>query len=105
MTTCTKDQLTKNPDNNPSQAFAMMQQINLWHEGDLLETVTELLKLAVDDEKGGYPTNPKAWSWLNNNRSVKYITIKIDMRDGGYLLLDREGKRISLDQIKWQWRS
>ena len=91
-------------ENPPSEEFKTMVENNLWH-GDLLETVTELLKLAVDDEKGGYPTNPKGWSWVKNPKDVKYVTIRIDMRDGGFVILDRNKERISLEQIKYQFPS
>lgn len=33
---------------------------------------------------------------------AKYVSIKIDMRDGGFILMDRDGKRISLEEIKSQ---
>lgn len=33
------------------------------------------------------------WNWFNNWRH-KYIEIRIDMRDGGCILKDRDGNRI-----------
>lgn len=43
----------------------------------------------------------KKWSWAMNSR-CKYIELRIDTRDGGCIIMDRDGERISLDQLKRQ---
>lgn len=42
------------------------------------------------------------WSWASN-MNCKYIDLRFDMRDGAFVLRDREGNRISLKQLKWQY--
>ena len=44
------------------------------------------------------------WSWLNNSR-CKYVSVRFDMRDGAFVLLDRDGKRISLKDLENQERN
>ena len=48
--------------------------------------------------------NDYSWSWVRNH-ACKYIDIRIDMRDGGYILKNRYGERIDLDKLKYQYRS
>jgi hypothetical protein len=79
-------------DPNPDEIFKEMVEANRWHE-DLEQAITTI--------RGLLNAWPK-WSWVKNT-SCKYIQIKIDMRDGGYVLLDRDGNRISFDQLKWQY--
>ena len=46
---------------------------------------------------------------VDKNQSVdwncKYIEIRFDMRDGGFTLRNKEGERINLEQLKWQYKS
>jgi len=46
--------------------------------------------------------NPK-WRWSRNTK-CKYVTIRIDMRDGMCLLMDRDGERISLEELAFQYK-
>lgn len=46
-------------------------------------------------------TNKFHWSWSVNSR-CKYITIRIDMRDGSAVLKDREGNEISVEELTRQ---
>jgi hypothetical protein len=41
------------------------------------------------------------WSWLENSM-CKYIELRIDMRDGGCVIKDRDGKRIEPEQLRHQ---
>lgn len=41
------------------------------------------------------------WCWVANSR-CKYISIRIDMRDGKYLLMDRDGEEITVDELRHQ---
>ena len=43
------------------------------------------------------------WRWSLNSK-CKYITIRIDMRDGMCLLMDRHGNEITLDDLKYQYQ-
>lgn len=61
---------------------------NIW---DSLADVLPVLKAA---SKGD-------WSWMNNGR-CKYIELRIDMRDGGCIVRDRDGNRIDIETLKHQ---
>lgn len=41
------------------------------------------------------------WSWLNNFK-CKYLEIRIDMRDGGCIIRDRNGNRINPEDLAHQ---
>lgn len=43
----------------------------------------------------------KGWIWTRNPR-CKYIDLRIDMRDGDFVLLDRSGQRISIEELEKQ---
>lgn len=38
------------------------------------------------------------WTWTRNSR-CKYVSMKFDMRDGAFILLDRDGKRIEASDL------
>ena len=42
------------------------------------------------------------WIWPFNSK-CKYITVRIDMRDGGCILKDRNGNRISIEDLVYQY--
>jgi len=46
----------------------------------------------------------REWVWFKN-MNCKYIDLRIDMRDGGCILHDRSGNRISFEQLAWQYSS
>lgn len=56
----------------------------------------------IYDSKGMEIPGNSYWTWVKNNQ-CKYINIRIDMRDGGFVLLNRDGERISLKQLQWQY--
>lgn len=41
------------------------------------------------------------WKWWWNTR-CKYVELRVDMRDGGCIIRDREGKRIDPKQLAYQ---
>ena len=41
------------------------------------------------------------WLWWKNPR-CKYIDVRIDMRDGGCIIMDREGNRIDPNDLQAQ---
>ena len=59
---------------------------------DLAKAVMETVKLSRDRE----------WCWVKN-WDCKYINLRVDMRDGGAIIVNRAGKRISPDQLKYQY--
>lgn len=61
---------------------------NIW---DHVKDFAEVYRLM----KGG------KWHWFNNN-SCKYVNLRVDMRDGGCLIMDRNGNRIDPEQLKFQ---
>ena len=69
--------------------FEQMVVENVWHSFNDLDFIFKNIQAIVRDKK---------WSWIRNPRA-KYIDIRIDMRDGGFVLLDQDRVRISLDQI------
>ena len=80
---------------------------NKWFDIEQLQPWIDTIKtLAVDDpyEADGNTLKPgcTGWSW-SKNLGCKYVDIRIDMRDGGFVVLNREGERICLEQLKWQY--
>ena len=57
-------------------------ETNTW---DHIDDVLKVLELARAGK----------WQWFSNSR-CKYIELRIDMREGGCILKDREGKRIDV---------
>lgn len=75
-----------------------------------LDSVVAFIKLATVEnpwESDGNTLKPGAinWSWARNSRCCKYINIRVDMRDGAFVLLDQDKQRISLKQLQWQYSS
>lgn len=42
------------------------------------------------------------WKWINNSR-CKYISLRIDTRDGHCVIYDRHGKPITMNELKYQY--
>lgn len=81
--------------NEPSAEFAAMVEANKWHDREELQGVIDtLLSLSVDGDFSKH--------WSKRDWHCKYVGLVIDMRDGGFVIQDRDGKRISLEQVKWQ---
>jgi hypothetical protein len=74
-----------------SEQFESRIASNSW-ETNLDETVNCIKELTSEDSD---------WTWAYN-WTCKYICLRIDMRDGGFLILNDNGERISLDRLKWQ---
>lgn len=92
---CSKEQASVGPAIASDENFKAMVENNIWHDnlGDLLRTVAFCV--------GGMKDFTWAWS-RTPGYSCKYIDVRIDMRDGGFIVKDRDGKRISLEQLK-EW--
>lgn len=87
------------------EEFKVMMEANQWHpREDLQKTLDALLPLCTPDKEKPWKSI-SGWRWsANPDWRAKYVDIRIDMRDGGFILMDRNGKRISLDQIQAQDR-
>jgi hypothetical protein len=68
-------------------------EANSWHKPEELQGLVDLIKSLTREGK--------TWSWIKNGE-CKYIDIRIDMRDGGFVLKNREGRRISPMKLKSQ---
>lgn len=67
-------------------------KLNKWHK---IEELYPLMQLVISLITG-------KWSWARNMR-CKYINIRIDMRDGGFVLLNRDRERISTKDLQYQY--
>lgn len=85
---------------------------NSWHDRNELDEVIKVIqKLSIEKEFSGTMVQPigtvdksePSWSWARNT-DCKYVSINFDMRDGAFTLLNQNGERINLDQLKWQWK-
>lgn len=63
---------------------------NIW---DHIDSFLKIYKLVKE----------KKWSWIFSS-NCKYVNLRIDMRDGGCIIMDRDGKRISPEQLEYQWK-
>lgn len=60
---------------------------------EVFPRVSEVVKKALETK----------WLWFNNpNVHVKYINIRVDMRDGRCIITDNQGRMISVDQLELQ---
>lgn len=82
-----------------NEEFTKKIQSNVWHDREEFDSVVNTLKELSDENN-----EDNHWSWARNTE-CKYIDIRIDMRDGGFIFMDRTGQRINLDQLKWQYKS
>lgn len=44
------------------------------------------------------------WSWTMNTQ-CKYVDLRVDMRDGGCIIMDREHRRILPEQLAYQYKT
>jgi len=76
---------------------------NIWENNfyEVVSVIKELSKKHTFDKDGNYEKNSNRWAWFKNSK-CKYISLRIDMRDGGFIILDRDDNRISLEELKSQ---
>ena len=48
--------------------------------------------------------NDRQWEWLANSK-CKYISVRIDMRDGACVIKDRDGNSINLEELEYQHKA
>jgi hypothetical protein len=75
------------------------KETNIWD--DNIDEVISFIKKATE---GGLFNMNKPWKWTRNSL-CKYIELRIDMRDGGFILKNDRGERISLKQLQYQYKS
>lgn len=86
-------ELEKSRDIEPSEKNANKFYHNSWDKlQDVGQAVADTVNLAVKQE----------WSWIRN-WNCKYVSIRIDMRSGHCVLVDKDGSRISIEQLKYQY--
>lgn len=73
--------------------FDEMVKNNEWHDRAEIDLFVETIKELSDPEA--------KWSWARNWK-CKYVELRFDMRDGGFILRDDSGQRISLEALKHQ---
>lgn len=69
---------------------------NLWEDPTDLQEVVDFIRSLTSDPKYSFWTTDKVSS------TCKYLSLRFDMRDGAFVILNREGKRITFDQLKGQ---
>ena len=67
------------------------QDNNIWEDPS---SFIEIIKV-IEDMK------VKDWHWFRNMK-CKYISLRIDMRSGHFILEDREGNRINVEDLERQ---
>lgn len=101
------------------EQFSEMVSKNIWFHKEAFQMVVDTIKeLAVDHwaardkdapiiipigDKDPDADKPQRWSWAYNP-GCKYVNLRIDMRDGGFVMTNQNGERINLEQLKWQWK-
>lgn len=75
----------------PSPAVVEKEKTNTW---DHLSDFVEVWKAKQAGK----------WQWYANSR-CKYVELRIDMRDGGCIIRDREQVRISPEELAYQYSS
>jgi 5-formyltetrahydrofolate cyclo-ligase len=69
-----------------------MIEKNVWHSPSKLHKAVEMVERLISDDE---------WQWFMNT-TCKYVSFRIDMRTGFFIMLDREGKRIMPKDLKYQ---
>jgi hypothetical protein len=75
----------------PSPEVVEKEKTNTW------DSLADFVKVWHAQQEG-------KWAWFANSR-CKYVELRIDMRDGGCIIRDREGTRISPAELAYQYRS
>ena len=86
-----------------SKDFKELLSKNIWHSKEELDEVISVIKDLANMRQNFEAENFKEdqWMWWKNPH-CKYVSIRFDMRDGGFILVNDRGARISLDELKAQ---
>jgi hypothetical protein len=73
---------------NNDDELKNLEENNIWnHLDDFLNVYNAMLQ--------------GKWKWINNS-DCKYVDLRIDMRDGGCIIMNRDHKRITPNQLSKQ---
>lgn len=76
-----------------SPEFQSKVSDNEWESpSELLDNLKRIIKCIEN----------KDWHW-GRNMDCKYINIRIDMRDGGHIIVNQRGKRCSVESVEYQY--
>lgn len=78
------------------EPMAIATQVGVWNKN-----LFKLFSFVYDASREENRFKGRGWSWSSNSE-CKYISIRIDMRDGAFILLNRDGQRISFEQLQYQ---
>lgn len=74
------------------------EQMKPWHWETNLDEVIAWIKWASRK-------NDFSWTWTKSkNWACKYVDLRIDMRDGAFVICNRDGERISFEELKYQYQ-
>lgn len=62
-----------------------------WESKSELKKVFEIVDKANEEDR-------ERWKWITSK--FKYIELRIDMRDGHFVLFDRDGNRVSVEELE-----
>ena len=65
-------------------------------------TLQEVVDFIKEVTEGEYLKRSSGWTWIKNT-PCKYVELRIDMRDGGFVITDRDSNRISFEALKYQY--
>ena len=71
---------------------------NSWHDREELKGFID----TIWNQSQEY-SESNEWTW-SRNWDCKYVNIRFDMRDGRFTVTNVKGKRINLEQLKWQYK-
>ena len=78
-------------DRNSQIPFEEKKKANIW---DSIEDVVDVIMMSRKRE----------WSWARNHK-CKYIDVRIDMRDGGCIIINDKGERIDPKDLRYQYKA
>lgn len=64
-------------------------------QGSAWDNIDDFLRVMNEVKAGN-------WHWARNMK-CKYVDLRVDMRDGGCIIKDRDGNRISPQQLAYQY--
>ena len=88
----------------PPKYFIDMVNKNKWHDASELPRYLEAIKKFSSPRTYDGKEFSNTWSW-SRNWNCKYIELRFDMRDGGFVLLNDLKERICIEQLEYQWNS
>lgn len=102
-----RDLISKMPLNRQEKIQARATEMKGEYDEDALErylsslppwiefqSAVDFIKQILDDPN---------WSW-GKNMDCKYVSLRVDMRDGKVLLQNRNGKGIRIEDVKYQYK-